>query len=59
MVAAKDEMEVMSPVKLMPVSMPHGWYLSECHVYGPVLETDVVTNVPIANITVLLASPSA
>jgi len=46
--AAGGEMEVMSPAKFVEVAIPDGRDLDKWHFYGPVLEADVLINVPVA-----------
>ena len=46
--AAGGEMELMSPAKFVEVEIPHGQDLDKWYFYGPVLDADVLINVPIA-----------
>jgi len=46
--AAGGEMELMSPAKYVEVEIPQGQDLKKWHFYGPVLDADVLINVPIA-----------
>ena len=46
--AAGGEMELMSPAKFVEVEIPLGQDLEKWYFYGPVLDADVLINVPIA-----------
>jgi len=46
--AAGGEMELMSPAKYVEVEIPEGQDLEKWTFYGPVLDADVLINVPIA-----------
>ncbi len=46
--AAGGQMEVMTPALFLPTKIPEGKNIQEWPVYQPVLEADVVINVPIA-----------